>query len=131
LVVEEGGFLYDSDAYADDLPFWVKVAGKPHLVVPHAFDTNDSRMARNQDLSVGDLFFQYLRDAFDALYREGGSAPRMMTVSLHCRLIGRPGRIGGLCRFLDYVLARDKVWICRREEIARHWIAHHPASGGS
>jgi len=129
LVVEEGGFLYDGDAYADDLPFWLKVAGKPHLIVPHAFDTNDSRMARNQDLPVGDLFFHYLRDAFDALYREGETSPKMMTVSLHCRLIGRPGRIGGLCRFLDYVTARERVWICRREDIARHWIAHHPAGG--
>jgi putative urate catabolism protein len=130
LVVEEGGFLYDSDAYADDLPFWTRIAGRSHLVIPHAFDTNDSRMARNQDLAIGDLFFAYLRDAFDALHREGGEAPKMMTVSLHCRLIGRPGRIGGLLKFLDHVLARKGVWVCRREDIARHWIAHHPAPGG-
>ncbi len=128
LVVEEGGFLYDSDAYADDLPFWTSVSGRPHLVVPHSFDTNDSRMARNQDLAAGDLFFQYLRDAFDALYREGAQAPKMMTVSLHARLIGRPGRIGGLARFIDYVRSHERVWICRREEIARHWLAHHPAA---
>ena len=130
LVVEEGGFLYDCDAYADDLPYWIQVGGKPHLIVPHAFDTNDSRMARNQDLAVGDLFFHYLHDAFDALYREGEAQPKMMTVSLHCRLIGRPGRIGGLLRFLDHVLAHDRVWVCRREEIARHWIAHHRPGGG-
>ncbi|HZT20986.1 MAG TPA: allantoinase PuuE [Dongiaceae bacterium] len=130
LVAEEGGFLYDSDAYADDLPFWTSVGGKAHLVIPHSFDNNDSRMARNQDLATGDLFFDYLRDAFETLWREGESAPKMMTVSLHCRLIGRPGRIGGLIRFLEHVRARDGVWICRREEIARHWIDHHPPSDG-
>jgi allantoinase len=121
LVVEEGGFLYDGDAYADDLPYWITVGQRAHLVVPHSFDNNDSRMARNQDLPTPDLFFQYLRGAFDALYAEGAAAPKMMTVSLHCRLIGRPGRIGGLTRFLDYVLTHDRVWLCRREEIARHW----------
>ena len=129
LVVEEGGFLYDGDAYADDLPFWTKVGGKDHLIIPHSFDHNDSRMARNQDLAIGDDFFHYLRDAFDTLYREGAEAPKMMTVSLHCRLIGRPGRIGGLRRFIDHVRAYDRVWICRREEIARHWIATHPPVG--
>ena len=121
LVVEEGGFLYDGDAYADDLPYWITLGRRAHLVVPHSFDNNDSRMARNQDLPTPDLFFQYLRSAFDALYAEGATAPKMMTVSLHCRLIGRPGRIGGLTRFLDYVLTHDRVWLCRREEIARHW----------
>ena len=121
LVVEEGGFLYDGDAYADDLPYWITVGQRAHLVVPHSFDNNDSRMARNQDLPTPDLFFQYLRSAFDALYAEGAAAPKMMTVSLHCRLIGRPGRIGGLTRFLDYVLTHDRVWLCRRDEIARHW----------
>jgi putative urate catabolism protein len=126
LVDEHGGFLYDSDAYADDLPFWLKVGGHPHLVIPHSFDNNDSRMARNQDLPTADAFFGYLRDAFDALYAEGATAPKMMTVSLHCRLIGRPGRIGGLTRFLDHVRAQDRVWICRREDIARHWLEQHP-----
>ncbi len=126
LAVEHGGFLYDSDAYADDLPFWTEVAGRSHLVVPHAFDTNDSRMARNQDLASADLFFSYLRDSFDVLYDEGATAPKMMTVSLHCRLAGRPGRIRGLARFIDHVLAHDRVWICRREEIARHWREHFP-----
>jgi putative urate catabolism protein len=121
LVVEEGGFLYDGDAYADDLPYWVTVGQRAHLIVPHSFDTNDSRMARNQDLPTPDLFFDYLRSAFDALYAEGADAPKMMTVSLHCRLIGRPGRIGGLTRFIDHVLEHDRVWLCRREEIARHW----------
>ena len=126
LVVEEGGFLYDGDAYADDLPYWVTVGKRAHLIVPHSFDNNDSRMARNQDLSTGEMFFQYLKDAFDALYAEGADAPKMMTISTHCRLIGRPGRIGGLTRFLDYVLKHDRVWLCRREEIARHWRQHFP-----
>jgi len=131
LVVEEGGFLYDGDAYADDLPFWTMVGGKPHLVISHTFDNNDSRMARNQDLSVGDDFFRYLKDAFDVLYREGEESPKLMTVSTHCRLMGRPGRIAGLQRFLDYVRSHDRVWHCRREEIARHWIAHHPPKSAS
>jgi allantoinase len=128
LVVEEGGFLYDSDAYADDLPFWTRVAGRAHLVLPHSFDNSDSRMARNQDLAASDLFFDYLRDAFDVLYREGAEAPKMMTVSLHARLIGRPGRIGALGRFIDHARSHEQVWICRREEIARHWLAHYPAT---
>lgn len=126
LVVEHGGFLYDSDAYSDDLPFWTTVAGRSHLVVPHAFDTNDSRMARNQDLAAGSAFFDYLRDSFDVLYEEGLTSPRMMTVSLHCRLAGRPGRIRSLTRFLDHVLAHDRVWVCRREDIARHWLQTFP-----
>jgi putative urate catabolism protein len=126
LVVEEGGFLYDGDAYADDLPYWVTVDGRAHLIVPHSFDNNDSRMARNQDLPTGEMFFQYLKDAFDALYAEGETAPKMMTVSTHCRLMGRPGRIVGLMRFLDYVRSRDRVWLCRREEIARHWRRQFP-----
>ncbi|MCW6511679.1 polysaccharide deacetylase family protein [Lichenifustis flavocetrariae] len=129
LAVEHGGFLYDSDAYNDDLPFWMPVGGRSHLVVPHAFDTNDSRMARNQDLAAPDAFFTYLRDSFDVLYDEGERAPKMMTVSLHCRLIGRPGRIRALARFLDHVLAHDRVWVCRREDLARHWMAHVPAAG--
>jgi putative urate catabolism protein len=126
LVVEEGGFLYDGDAYADDLPYWVTVGSRTHLIVPHSFDHNDSRMARNQDLPTSEMFFQYLKDAFDALYAEGETAPKMMTVSTHCRLIGRPGRIQGLKRFLDYVLTHDRVWLCRREEIARHWRRQFP-----
>jgi allantoinase len=129
LVVEAGGFLYDSDAYCDDLPFWTRVAGRPHLIVPHAFDTNDSRMARNQDLAAPDQALRYLVDSFDVLYEEGAERPKLMTVSLHPRLIGRPGRIGVLRRFLDHVLARKRVWICGRDEVARHWLAHHPAPG--
>jgi putative urate catabolism protein len=126
LVVEEGGFLYDGDAYADDLPYWVTVGPRAHLIVPHSFDNNDSRMARNQDLPTGEMFFQYLKDAFDALYAEGETAPKLMTVSAHCRLMGRPGRIIGLTRFLDHVRSRDRVWLCRREEIARHWRRQFP-----
>ncbi|WP_210215258.1 polysaccharide deacetylase family protein [Lichenihabitans psoromatis] len=122
----EHGILYDSDAYCDDLPFWTPVGRTSHLVVPHAFDTNDSRMARNQDLAAGSDFFDYLRDSFDVLYAEGLTAPKMMTVSLHCRLAGRPGRIAALTRFLDHVLAHDRVWVCRRIEIARHWRATFP-----
>lgn len=126
LVVEEGGFLYDGDAYADDIPYWVTVGKRPHLIVPHSFDHNDSRMARNQDLNTAAMLFDYLKDAFDTLYAEGETAPKMMTVSTHCRLIGRPGRIAGLTRFIDYVRKHDRVWICRREEIARHWRRQFP-----
>jgi len=126
LVVEEGGFLYDGDAYADDLPYWVNVGKRAHLIVPHSFDHNDSRMARNQDLPTSAMLFEYLKDAFDTLYAEGETAPKLMTISFHCRLIGRPGRIGGLTRFIDYVQKHDRVWICRREEIARHWRRQFP-----
>lgn len=125
LVVEEGGFLYDCDDYNDDLPYWTEVSGRRHLVVPHSLDTNDSRFARYQGLETADQYFTYLRDAFDWLYAEGESQPRMLTVPMHCRLIARPGRIGGLARFLDYVQQHERVWICRREDIARHWHAEH------
>ena len=127
LVVEHGGFLFDSDDYNDDLPYWVVVAGRRHLVIPHSFDANDSRFARGSGLETAEQFFAYLRDAFDWLYAEGAERPKMMTVSLHCRLIGHPGRIGGLARFLDHALGRDRVWICQRTEIARHWYAIHDA----
>jgi len=129
LVVEEGGFLYDSDAYNDDLPYWTEVAGQPHLVICHTHDNNDSRFARAQGFTLAEEFFTYIKDAFDWLYAEGAEAPKMMTVAVHCRLIGRPGRIAGLARFLDHVQRQDDVWICRRGEIARHWIANHPHSG--
>ena len=125
LVVDHGGFLFDSDDYNDDLPYWVEVDSRRHLVIPHSFDTNDSRFARGSGLETADQFFTYLRDSFDWLYAEGAESPKMMTVSLHCRLIGRPGRIGGLARFLDHVLRHDRVWICRRTDIARHWYAVH------
>jgi allantoinase len=126
LVAEIGGFLYDSDAYNDDLPYWTRVRGQPHLVVPHSFDTNDSRLQRGGDFSTGEDFFSYCRDAFDWLYRMGiEGRPRMMTISLHARIIGRPGRIGALLRLLDHMQRHDAVWLCNRTAIAQHWIAHH------
>lgn len=127
LVVEEGGFLYDADSYADDLPYWVYDYGQPHLVIPYTLDNNDMRFATNQGFNSGDQFFAYLRDAFDVLYAEGETAPKMMSVGLHCRLVGRPGRAAALMRFLDYVQNHDRVWICRRLDIAHHWRQHHPA----
>ena len=126
LVVEDGGFLYDSDSYADDLPYWVHDYGRPHLVIPYSLDCNDMRFAQALE---GDRFFHYLRDAFDVLYAEGLQRPRMMSVGLHCRVVGRPGRALGLAKFMDYVKAQSDVWICQRVEIARHWHAHHPAVG--
>jgi allantoinase len=128
LVAEIGGFLYDSDAYNDDLPYWTQVSGRPHLVIPYSFDVNDSRLQRGGDFSTGEDFFIYCRDAFDWLYRKGAAGhPRMMTIGLHARIIGRPGRIGALARTLDHILRHDSVWLCSRAAIARHWHAHHPA----
>jgi putative urate catabolism protein len=129
LVVEDGGFIYDSDSYADDLPYWVTDYGRPHLVIPYTLDANDMRFATAQGFNAGDQFFAYLRDAFDVLYAEGETAPKMMSVGLHCRLVGRPGRTAALARFLDHVAAHDRVWLCRRVDIARHWIEHHPFRG--
>jgi allantoinase len=127
LVVESGGFLYDSDAYNDDLPYWTSVGGRPHLVLPYTFDTNDSRLQRGGDFATGEEFFAYCRDAFDWLYRLGKDGrPRMMTIGLHGRIIGRPGRIGALVRLLDHMRRHEGVWLCSRESIARHWIAQHP-----
>jgi len=126
LVVEEGGFLYDADAYNDDLPYWVEVAGRPHLVVPYTLDNNDMKFGTLHGFGTGDDFFTYLRDAFDVLHAEGGDRPKMMSVGLHMRLVGRPGRFRALARFLDHVQRHDAVWICRRIDIARHWIARHP-----
>lgn len=125
LVVEAGGFLYDADSYADDLPYWVMEYGKPHLVIPYTLDNNDMRFATAQGFNSGDQFFSYLRDAFDVLYAEGESSPKMMSVGLHCRLVGRPGRAAALLRFLNYVQQHPKVWLCRRVDIARHWHEHH------
>lgn len=125
LVVEEGGFLYDADSYADDLPYWVYDYGKPHLVIPYTLDNNDMRFATNQGFNSGDQFFAYLRDTFDVLYAEGETAPKMMSVGLHCRLVGRPGRAAALARFLDYVQQHERVWLCRRIDIARHWHEYH------
>ncbi|MEZ8583042.1 allantoinase PuuE [Vibrio cyclitrophicus] len=126
LVAEEGGFLYDSDAYDDDLPYWHIETGHPQLVIPYTLDVNDMRFSTAQGFNSGEQFFQYLKDTFDTLYMEGETAPKMMSVGLHCRLIGRPGRIAALRRFLDYVKQHDSVWLCRRIDIANHWHQHHP-----
>lgn len=127
LVVEEGGFLYDSDAYNDDLPYWVRVGGKAHLVIPYTLDANDMKFSVAPGFTSPSGYFEYLRDTFDVLYGEGATSPKMMSVGLHCRLAGRPGRAAALERFLDYMLAHDRVWIARRVDIARHWISQHPA----
>ena len=138
LVVEQGGYVYDADSYADDLPYWTQVRCErdgvtqsvPRLVVPYTLDSNDMRFATAQGFNSGTQFFDYLRDSFDVLYREGDpdgvDAPKMLSVGLHARLAGRPGRIAALERFLDHVLGHDRVWVCRRIDIARHWIATHP-----
>jgi putative urate catabolism protein len=139
LVVEHGGFVYDADSYADDLPYWVEVdcaRGRvPHLVVPYTLDTNDMRFATPQGFNSGDQFFACLRDAFDTLYAEGdpggADAPKMLSIGLHCRLAGRPARLAALARFLDHVRAHDGVWCARRIDIARHWIATHPFVAGA
>jgi allantoinase len=131
LVADDGGFEYDSDYYGDDLPFWMKVARTdgqvvPQLIVPYTLDCNDMRFALPQGFSHADPFFQYLKDTFDVLYAEGADTPRMMSVGMHCRLLGRPGRITALQRFLDHIEKHDRVWICRRLDIARHWKQTHP-----
>lgn len=131
LVVEEGGFLYDADCYNDDLPYWVEVKGKPHLVVPYTLDNNDCKFCVSPGFATSDDFFTYLRDAFDMLYAEGATSPKMMSIGMHCRLLGKPGRAVGLAKFIDYVKGKDKVWITRRLDIARHWIAHHPYTGAA
>jgi putative urate catabolism protein len=134
LVVEHGGFLYDSDSYADDLPYWTRVDGSngrvDHLVVPYTLDTNDMKFVSASGFPSGTEFFTYLRDAFDVLYAEGAEgAPKMLSIGLHCRLVGRPARIAALERFLDHVQSHDKVWIARRVDIARHWVEHFPPGG--
>jgi len=126
LVVEEGGFLYDSDDYSDDLPFWDTAHGRPQLIIPYTLDNNDMRFGLRQGFNSGDQFFAYLRDAFDTLYAEGETAPKMMSIGLHCRTVGRPGRTAALIRFLDHIAAHDKVWVCRRVDLARHWINRFP-----
>ena len=126
LVAEEGRFLYCADSYADDLPHWQVVAGRPQLMVPYTLDTNDMRFVQAQGFHTSEQFFTYLRDSFDCLYAEGQHTPRMLSVGLHCRLVGRPGRMAGLERFLDHIQAREGVWICTREAIARHWVQTHP-----
>jgi putative urate catabolism protein len=129
LVKAEGGFLYDADSYADDLPYWESGPHGPHLVIPYTLDANDMRFATAQGFNSGEQFFAYLKDSFDMLYEEGGEAPRMMSVGLHCRLAGRPGRAAAVARFLDYVQGQSRVWLTRRIDIARHWRAEHPAQG--
>jgi len=126
LVVDEGGFLYDADDYSDDLPFWDTRHGKPHLVVPYTLDANDMRFVTARGFNTGAQFLQYLKDSFDTLYAEGADTPRMMSVGLHCRISGRPGRIAALETFLRYVRSHDDVWLCRRIDIARHWHSQHP-----
>ena len=131
LVADHGGYEYDSDYYGDDLPFWLQVARTdgsrvPHLVVPYTLDANDMRFASPQGFNTADHFFTYLRDTFDALYAEGDEAPKMMSIGMHCRLLGKPGRIVALQRFLDHIGAHDRVWVCRRIDVARHWRATHP-----
>ena len=126
LVINEGGFLYDSDSYSDDLPYWEYRNKKKQLIIPYTLDNNDMRFATNQGFNSGEQFYNYLKDSFDALYEEGKSSPKMMSVGLHCRLIGRPGRIQSLKKFLNYVLKFKKnVWICKRIDIAKHWIKNY------
>ena len=132
LVVEHGGFAYDSDYYGDELPFWTKVPtddGRlvPHLVVPYTLDANDMRFATPQGFNTAQHFFEYLRDSFDVLYAEGAEAPKMLSIGMHGRILGRPGRFIALQRFLDHVAKHDRVWVCRRIDIARHWRERHPA----
>ena len=140
LVADQGGYEYDSDYYGDDLPFWLQVQKTdgtlaPHLVVPYSLDTNDMRFVQAQGFNTGEHFFNYLRDSFDTLYAEGDpdgdDRPKMMSIGMHCRLLGRPGRIGSLRRFLDHVQTHERVWVCRRIDIARHWKATHPFDAGT
>jgi putative urate catabolism protein len=126
LLVESGAFLYDRDALNDELPYWVRVNGRPHLVVPYSYETNDNRFNENAGFSTGDDFATYLIDCFDVLYAEGAETPRLMSIGLHDRLIGRPGRIGGLIRFLEHARKHDRVWFCRGIDVAEHWRRLHP-----
>lgn len=124
--MEEGGFTYSADAYSDDLPYWVDGPNKPHLIVPYTLDANDMRFATPQGFNSGDQFYAYLKDSFDVLYQEGGEGrAKMMSIGLHCRLVGRPGRAAALARFLDYIQGFEKVWVSRRLDIAEHWHDHH------
>ncbi len=125
LVVEEGGFLYCSDSYSDDLPYWIKKRNKKQLIIPYTLDNNDMRFATNQGFNSGDQFFSYLKDSFDNLYNEGKNNPKMMSIGLHCRLIGRPGRMQSLVKFINYILKFEDIWICKRIDIADHWIKNY------
>ena len=131
LVAEHGGYTYDSDYYGDDLPFWMPVqksdgTTEQRLIVPYTLDANDMRFAAPQGFNTAEQFFTYLKDSFDVLYAEGESRPKMMSVGMHCRILGKPGRLRGLQKFLDYVQSHDKVWVCRRIDIAEHWKKHFP-----
>jgi len=126
LVVEAGGFLYDADSYADDLPYWERVGDTPQLIVPYTLDVNDMRYVTPQGFNSGEQFYTYVKDAFDVLYAEGARRPKMMSLGLHCRISGHPGRSAALARFLDYAQGHTDLWICRRVDIARHWREHHP-----
>ena len=125
LVFDNGGFLYDSDSYSDDLPYWEYRGKKKQLIIPYTLDNNDMRFATNQGFNTGDHFYNYLKDSFDVLYEEGKTNPKMMSVGLHCRLIGRPGRIQSLKKFFDYISKFDDIWICKRVDIAKHWIKNY------
>ncbi|MBL4639112.1 MAG: allantoinase PuuE [Kordiimonadaceae bacterium] len=129
LVAEDGGFLYDADDYSDDLPFWRDVDGKPQLIVPYTLDTNDMRFAAPQGFNSGEQYFTYLKDAFDTLYEEGETAPKMLSIGLHCRIVGRPARIKALARFFEYAKSHKHVWFARRIDIAKHWHKEHPYEG--
>jgi allantoinase len=128
LLVEEGGFLYDSDYYGDELPFWKSVNGRPHLIVPYTLTNNDGKYAAGS-VGTSDQWFAFVRDAFDMLYKEGARAPKMMSVGLHMRLIGHPARAAGLERLLDYIMKHSGLWVTRRLDIARHWTTAHPYPG--
>ncbi|HET6970776.1 MAG TPA: allantoinase PuuE [Phenylobacterium sp.] len=128
IVAEHSGFLYDADDYSDDLPFWASVARRPHLIVPYTLEANDMRFS-GTGLNTGEQFFSYLKDAFDVLYAEGEARPKMLSVGLHCRIVGRPGKMAGLERFIRYALEHKDVWFCRRIDIARHWRERHPYAG--
>ena len=130
IIMAEQGFLYSADSYADELPYWVEDQHGPHLIVPYTLDANDMRFTTPQGFNAGNQFFNYLKDSFDVLYAEGADRPKMLSVGLHCRLVGRPGRAAALARFLDYVQSHSKVWVTTRIEIARHWIRAHPPKGG-
>ena len=125
LVIEDGGFLYDSDSYSDDLPYWETRGKKKQLIIPYTLDNNDMRFATNQGFNTGDHFFTYLKDSFDALYEEGKTNPKMMSVGLHCRIVGKPGRIQALKKFLNYIKKHKNVWVCKRVDIAKHWIKNY------
>lgn len=128
LIIDEGSFLYDADSYADDIPYYVPGKNKPHLIVPYSLDANDMRFASPQGFNAGDQFYNYLKDAFDTLYEEGVDSPKMMSIGLHCRIIGRPGRFASLVKFLNYIEQFSDVWVCTRQDIAEHWHKHHEPS---